>query len=192
MTLHDPSLDPPTAAPATLTSDTGSVVYEEWRHARLVFYQKGGLFALQNWRGIYIFVYSKLLSFILVRRLQIVMEEFEMDAQTGFRPDRGTIDGLFTTFVGLHKRKEDGLDTWALFTDLAKAFDTVPREALFEILRRFGSPNLFVNTVNCLHENNLINVKIGEGDSEEESSISVPRFFCEVPMFFFFIMNAAM
>ncbi len=96
-----------------------------------------------------------------------------MDAQTGFRPDRGTIDGLFTTFVGLHKFKEHGFETWALFIDLVEAFDTAPREALFAILRRFGMPDHFVNIVIRLHENALINVKIGEDDSEVESSIGV-------------------
>ena len=115
-----------------------------------------------------------------------------MDAQTGFRPYRGTIDGLFTTFVGLHKRKEHGLETWALFIDLVKAFDTVPREALFAILRRFGLPDHFVNIVIRLHENALINVKIGEDDSEVESSIGVRQGSCEGPILFLFIMQAVM
>ncbi len=49
LTLHDPAFDPPTAAPGPLTSDAGGVVYEEWRHARLVVLpQKGGPFALQK------------------------------------------------------------------------------------------------------------------------------------------------
>jgi hypothetical protein len=48
----------------------------------------------------------------------------------GFLWDRGKIEGLFTTFVVLSKRKEHGLETWALFIDLAKFFDTVPRKAL--------------------------------------------------------------
>ncbi len=66
---------------------------------------------------------------LLVRWLQIVMEEFSMDAQTDLRPDRGTIDGLLTTFVRLYKRKEHGLETWALIINLVKAFDIVPRDA---------------------------------------------------------------
>ncbi len=57
------------------------------------------------------------------------MAEFGVDAQTGFGPDRGTIDGLFTTFVGLHKREEHGIETWALYIDLLKAFGTVSRGA---------------------------------------------------------------
>ena len=66
------------------------------------------------------------------------MEEFGMDAQTGFRRTAALSMAIFTTFVGLHKRKEHGLERWAFFIDLVKAFDTVPREALFAILPRFG------------------------------------------------------
>jgi hypothetical protein len=167
LTLHDPALVPPTAAPSPLASDAGGVVYEEWRHARLVLLskKKGDLSFCKNWRGICLpDVCSKLLSSMLVRRLQIVMKEFGMDAQTGFRPDRGTTDGLFTTFVGLHKRKEHGLETWVLFIDLVKTFDTVPREPLFAIFCHFGLPDHFVNIIIRLHENALINVKIGEDD----------------------------
>ena len=68
--------------------------------------------------------------------MQVVMEEEGMDEQAGFRALRGTIDGLFATSVGLQKRKEHNLETWVLFVDLAKAFDTVPREALFEVLKK--------------------------------------------------------
>ncbi len=42
LTLHDPALDPPTAAPGPLASDAGGVVYVEWRHARLVLLPKKG------------------------------------------------------------------------------------------------------------------------------------------------------
>ncbi len=74
--------------------------------------KKGDLSLCKKWRGICLLdVCSKLLSYVLVRRLQIVMEKFGIDAQTGFRPDRGTIDGIFNTFVGLHKHKEHGLET---------------------------------------------------------------------------------
>jgi hypothetical protein len=52
--------------------------------------------------------------------------------------------GLPTAFVGLSKQKEHRLDTWALFIDIANAFDMVPREALFTVLRRFGISGHFV------------------------------------------------
>ena len=121
--------------------------------------QKGGTFRFAKVGVVFVFLTcSKLLSSILVRRLRIVMKEFDMDAQAGFRPDCGVIDGLFTTFVRLHKRKGHGLESWALFIDLVKTFDTVLREALFAILCRFGWPDHFVNILIRLHENALINV----------------------------------
>ncbi len=38
------------------------------------------------------------------------MEDFGMDSQTGFRPDRDPIDDLFATFVKLDNRKEHFLE----------------------------------------------------------------------------------
>jgi hypothetical protein len=141
--------DATTAASGPFTMDAGGVVYEEWRNARRVISpKKGNLSPCKNWRGNCLLdVCSKLLSSMLVRQLKIVMEVFRIDAQTGFCLDRGTIDGLFTTFVGLHNCKEDGLGMWALLIDLVKAFDSLPREALFPILHRFGWPDHLVNEV---------------------------------------------
>jgi hypothetical protein len=147
----------------------------------------------KNWRGICLLdVASKVFSSVLVARMQVVMEKYGMDPQAGFRALRGTIDGLFATFVGLSKRKEHGLETWALFIDLIKAFDTVPREALFAVLRRFGLPDHFVNVVIRLHTEARVMVKIGEEDSEVESTIGVRQGSCEGPVLFLFIMQAAM
>jgi len=69
------------------------------------------------------------------------MKRVGMESQVGFRWDQGTHDGLFTTYLGLSKRNENGLETWALFIDLLKAFDSVPRGALLAILRRYGMPD---------------------------------------------------
>ncbi len=58
------------------------------------------------------------------------------------------------------------LETWELFINLVKAFYVAPREALFTILRHFGSPGHFVNIVILIHDRALTNLKIGEDDSE--------------------------
>ena len=94
--------------------------------------------------------------------------------------------------IGLQKRKEHNLETWALFIDLLKAFDSVPREALFAVLRRLCLTDHFVNIVIRLHENARIKVKVGDVEKELESSIGVHQGSCEGPVFFLFIMQAAM
>jgi len=122
-----------------------------------------------------------------------LMKRIGMESQVGFRWDRGTIDGLFTTYLGLSKRKEHGLETWALFIDLMKAFDLVPQVALFAVLRRYSMPDYFVKVLIRLHYGAQIKVKIDEVDSEIDSTIGVRQGSCEGPaVLFLFIMQAAM
>ena len=73
-----------------------------------------------------------------------------------------------------------------------KAFDSVPREALFAVLRRYGMPDHFVKVLIRLHYGAQIKVKIGEVDSEIDSTIGVRQGSCEGPVLFLFIMQAAM
>ena len=135
-------------APDTLADDTTGMRYAESDVTRPVLPKKGDLSLCNNWRGFRLLdVTSKIFSSILVRRMQIVMEEEGMEEQAGFQQLCGTIDGLFATAMGLQKRKGHNLETRALFIDLVKAFDSVPHEALFAVLRRFGLSDHFVNIV---------------------------------------------
>ncbi len=59
-------------------------------------------------------------------RMQEALKVCGLELQSGFTPDRGSIDGLFSVFVALQKRKENDLDSWILFVDLVKAFGSVP------------------------------------------------------------------
>ena len=192
--LHDPALDQGREERGPLTDDSEGLMYAEWSAARLVLLpKKGDLSLCKNWRGICLLdVASKLMSSMMVRRMQLVIEVEGMEEQMGFRAFRGTIDGLFATVMGLQKRKEHNTETCALFIDLVKAFDTVPRDALFAVLRRFGLPDHFVNVVIRLHTNAVVKVKIGDVDSDVDSSIGVRQGSCEGPVLFLFIMQAAM
>lgn len=57
-------------------------------------------------------------------------------------------------------------ETWALFIDLVKAFDSASREALFSVLLHFGLPDHFVNVAIRLQE--MAKIKV---ESELVSSI---------------------
>jgi exonuclease III len=191
---HDPADEPDLTDNLPLLDDTNGVVYPEWEVARLnLLPKKGDLSLCKNWRGICLLdIASKILSSIMVGRMQLVQKEFGLEMQNGFKNGCGTIDGLFNTSIGLQKRKEHGLDTWVLFIDLMKAFDTVPRELLFQILRKFGMPDHFVNLVIRLHTNCKIKFKVGDVDSEVDSDIGVRQGSCEGPVLFLFIIQAAL
>ena len=67
---------------------------------------------------------AKVVSSITSKRLQRVLLEVGIEEQNGFMPRRGCVDGIFSLKVALQKRREHGLDSWLLFIDLIKAFDT--------------------------------------------------------------------
>jgi len=73
-----------------------------------------------------------------------------------------------------------------------KAFVSVPREALFTVLRRYGMRDHFVKVLIRLHYGSKVKVKIGEVTSEIDSTIGVRQGSYEGPVLFLFIMQAAM
>ena len=120
--LLDPALEGDGTPLAARTSDDGGLTYAEWSAARLVLLpKKGDLSLCKNWRGICLLdIGSKILSNVLVKRMQVLMEQVGFEMQTGFRPERGTIDGLFAVMMGLKKRQEHGLESWGVYVDRSR------------------------------------------------------------------------
>ena len=72
---------------------------------------------------------------ILDARVRHTVESKIGENQLGFRKGRGTDDGLFTNRKIIEKRREFRKDVAFGFVDLEKAFDTVPRELVFAVMR---------------------------------------------------------
>ena len=73
-----------------------------------------------------------------------------------------------------------------------KAFDSVPRSALWAILSKFGFPHHSIYLVVRLHTNAKVEFTIGDTESEVESHIGVRQGSCEGPALFLFIIQAAL
>jgi hypothetical protein len=54
-----------------------------------------------------------------------------------------------------------GLETYALFVDLVKAFDTVQHPLLFGILSRYGVPESLINVIKKMYKDCSISYKLG-------------------------------
>ena len=169
----DPRLTPEIVAELDDGADDTGICYPEWLKAKLVLLpKKGDLGQPKNWRGICLLdIASKILSCVMVERLKEVMEENGPENQCGFRPERGTIDGTFNLLMALRKRQEHNLETYVSFVDLVKAFDSVPRAALFKVLRRYGLPDHFINLVIRLHADAVVNFKLGKEEVEVKNRI---------------------
>lgn len=177
-----------------LKDDSDGIRLKHWEVALLrLLPKKGDLSLPKNWRGICLLdVASKILSSVIVARLSRLFEEVGPQEQNGFRHHRGTIDGLFEVLMALNKRQEHNQQSWVLFIDLVKAFDTVNHEALFIVLRRYGAPDHFVNLVIRLHDSASMSFAHGGEKSNVDVTIGVRQGSCEGPVLFLFMILAAL
>ena len=76
-------------------------------------------------------VYAKCLE----RKCREIVESKLQDSWCGFRPGRSTTDQTFTLKQIFEKCWEYSKDLVACFVDLEKAFDRVPRDKLWKVLR---------------------------------------------------------
>ena len=129
------------------------LVPEEWEIGLLkILQKKGDLSQPDNHRGIMLLeVAYKIIAIVLQARLRPIEESLDHETQCGFRPGRGCCDSIFTVKLALKKRREHGLESWVFFLDLVKAFDRVPRELLWQILKKFGVPSKLISILRSLH-----------------------------------------
>jgi len=141
-----------------------------WKHSNIVtiYKKKGDRSICGNSRGISLLdVAGKILARILLRRLiDHISETILPESQCGFRPDRSTLDMIFVARLLIEKSREKQKEISFAFIDLAKAFDTVNRDLLWKILRKFGCPPTFVEIIRKFHEGMQARVSVGGHTSE--------------------------
>jgi hypothetical protein len=102
-----------------------------------------------NYRGIS----YKILSTNLLSRLSPYVDEIIADHQCGFRRNIQTTDQIFCIRQTLGKKLEYNETVHQLFVDFKKAYDSVRREVLCNILIELGVPMKLVRLIKmCLHE----------------------------------------
>jgi hypothetical protein len=115
-----------------------------------------------------------------------------VEYQNGFLRGCGCSDGIFSLKMALLKRKEHGLSTWALYFYLVKAFDSVDRALMLDILRRYGVPEHLVNLIHLLHTDVTVRFGVGKVEAEISSTVGVKQGDTLAPILFIFVIQAAM
>lgn len=160
----------------------------QWKHALLVslYKGKGDKRACDNLRGISLLsIPGKVYAALLLRRLSQHLHSRLHEAQCGFVPGRGLTDAAFVLRQLMAKSWEFAAPLYLAFVDLRKAFDSVPRDALWRVLRAYGAPPLLVELVTDLHTGTLAAVRLGALKGEPFSVSSGVRQGCVIaPMLF--------
>ena len=138
-----------------------------WAAAIVVpLYKKGDANVPDNYRGISLLsITSKIFTGILNKRLYNWAEENEKIniEQAGFRRSHSTIDHIYTlhSMISncLYGRRRSKF--YVCFVDFKKAFDTVKRDILWEVLSRHGISNKMLNMLKAIYRKVTAVVRYG-------------------------------
>ena len=115
--------------------------------------KKGNLQECENWRGITLLpMASKVLSRIIVDRIQTGVDASLRNEQAGFRKGRGTVNQIFILRNILEQANEWNATLYIHFVDFEKAFDSIHRNSLWTIMRKYGVPQKLIRMVKTLYE----------------------------------------
>ena len=109
----------------------------DWQTGIVVpIFKKGDRRECCNYRGITLLsLPGKVYARVLERKCRMMVEPNIQDTQCGFRPGRGTTDQLFTLRQVFEKAWEFAKPVYTAFIDLEKAYDRVPRDLLWSVLK---------------------------------------------------------
>jgi len=104
-------------------------------------YKKGERTICSNYRPITLLnIAYKTFAITLNNRLTRIIEPKLSDAQSGFRPNRSTIDNIFIVRQTFEKSYEYNIDLHNMFVDYTQAFDSINRNKVLECLNQHKIP----------------------------------------------------
>ena len=148
---------------------------KNWKNQIIVPINKhGSRSRCENYRGIALLcVAKKVFGRALLNRIQNIVEGQLGENQCGFRPNRGCCDQVFSARILMQKAIEFNKAIYICFVDLQKAYDTVNRDALWEVLKKsFNIPDKIILIIKALHSGS-VGVKRDERKLSEEFPINV-------------------
>ncbi len=139
-------------------------VPNEWKIVHITpIHKKGRKDICRNYRGIAVTnTFSKIYGRILRNRLEREYVMHEEEEQSGFRAGRSCIDNLFCLSQVMQKKWQTGRELHIVFLDIAQAYDNVPVNKLWEVLRRLNLKSSLIAAVKELYSEQAGIVKVGK------------------------------
>ena len=114
----------------------------DWKDGHIVkLPKKGDLSRCENYRGVTLMsVPGKVFNRILLERMKDAVDVRLRDHQAGFRRDRSCADQIATLRIIVEQSLEWNSSLYVNFVDFFKAFDSLHRDTLWQLLRHYGIP----------------------------------------------------
>ena len=145
---------------------------EAWSRSVIIpLHKKGDKLNTDNYRGISLLcAMSKIFASVLARRLRVWMEMENKVCveQAGFRTQHSTVDHIFTLFAMISKYVYGDRrgKLYVTFVDYRKAFDSVDRTQLWEVLRAARLSTKFLQMLKAMYGKVQACVRWGQELSE--------------------------
>lgn len=119
----------------------------------ITIFKKGDRKVCGNYCGIsLVSTAGKIFARILLARLQATAEDVIPKSQCGFHASCRTINVIFCARQLREKSREQQKNPFLVFYDLEKAFDWVPRAAMWLLLKCINCPDHYISLVRALHK----------------------------------------
>ena len=114
----------------------------DWKDGHIIkLPKKGDLSSCENYRGVTLMsVPGKVFNRILLERMRDAVDVRLRDHQVGFRRDRCCTDQVATLRIIVEQSLEWNSSLYVNFVDFLKAFDSLHRDTLWQLLRHYGIP----------------------------------------------------
>ena len=138
-------------------------VVADWQDMQIVSIpKKGDLQLCDNWRDISLLdVVGKIFTRIMQERLQTIADRVLPESHCGLRKGGGCTDLIFVAREMIEKAEEHNDALFILFVDLQKAYNSVPRQALWQVLEKCGVPPTMLHIIRSFHEGMCAELRIG-------------------------------
>ena len=103
---------------------------------------------------------------MLRNRIQPEIDKILRPNQNGFRRNRSTTGQILTVRRIIEGVREKNLEACIIFVDFSKAFDSIDRVSMSEIMKAYGIPIVVIRAIMMLYTNTKSLVRSPDGDTE--------------------------
>ena len=144
------------------------VIPNQWSEFDLIPLPKtGDLSDVGNYRGISLSsIVSKTVNKMILNRIQPKIDSHLRKNQNGFKPSRSTTAHILSLRRIIEEVKANNLNAILIFIDFKKAFDSIHRTKMMNILKAYGVPPNLLNAIMHTYKNTRAKVVTPDGDTD--------------------------